>query len=92
MVIQPSEYLWSSYQANAMGKAIKCITRHPTYLSLGKTKASRLIAYRELIRGHLSDRDIHNIRQCLDHNYPMGNEKFKLEIEADLKTKLGHFK
>lgn len=31
MVTSPSEYVWSSYRANAMGKEIGLLTPHPTW-------------------------------------------------------------
>lgn len=32
------------------------------------------------------------LRDCLNHNYPMGNDRFKAQIEAKLNRKLGHQK
>lgn len=35
MVNDPSDYSWSSYQINALGKHSQLMTYHPLYLSLG---------------------------------------------------------
>ncbi|QSX37216.1 transposase [Shewanella sedimentimangrovi] len=92
MVDHPSEYRWSSYQSNGAGKAIRCLTPHPTYLSLGNTHTERQHAYRELFNCDISSEQLHILRDCLNHNYPMGNERFKSDIEAALNRKLGHLK
>ena len=36
MVEQPSDYVWSSYPTNALGKASEICTPHPLYLALGR--------------------------------------------------------
>ena len=36
MIKDPSEYIGSSYQSNALGKQSRLCTTHPLYLSLGK--------------------------------------------------------
>ncbi len=38
MVEDPSEYVWSSYQINALGKESDLCTPHPEYLRLGRAK------------------------------------------------------
>lgn len=42
MVAHASEYRWSNYQANALGKPIQLLTPHSLYLRLGKTEEERL--------------------------------------------------
>jgi hypothetical protein len=42
MVANPSDYIWSSYGGNAMGKEIRLLTPHPVYLALGDTTAQRI--------------------------------------------------
>jgi putative transposase len=41
MVNNPSDYSWSSYQINALGKHSQLMTYHPLYLSLGNTLEQR---------------------------------------------------
>ena len=60
------------------------------YLQLGKTASQRQYAYRELFSSALDTDQIHQIRQRLQHNYPLGNDKFKAQIEAALHTKIGN--
>jgi putative transposase len=45
MVRHPGDYRWSSFAANALGKRDTMLTRHPLYLSLGKTRQQREYAY-----------------------------------------------
>jgi len=54
MVESPSDYTWSSFKANGLGKLIKLWTPHPIYLQLGQTPAERAVAYRALFRGHIA--------------------------------------
>jgi len=58
MVEHASEYPWSSYQHNAVGKEIKLITPHGCYIELGRKKEERLTAYRALFRGRMAESDI----------------------------------
>ena len=48
MVKDPQEYLWSSYQINALGKESGLCTPHPEFLRLGKTKEQCMESYRAL--------------------------------------------
>ncbi|MEZ9820166.1 transposase [Shewanella sp. 10N.286.45.A1] len=90
MVRHPSEYAWSSYQANAMGKNIACLTPPPIYQALGDTPETRQYRYRELFNTALPTEEIHSIRNCTNHNYPLGSDKFKADIEANLNVRFGH--
>ena len=42
----PDVYRWSSYKANALGRADALLTRHETYLRLGSDDEARRSAYR----------------------------------------------
>lgn len=92
MVNCPGDYLWSSYQANANGKSIKCITPHPEYLALGTSKVQREQAYREIFQHILLPEQIHELRECLQHNYPLGSDIFKIRIEQTIDAKIGQLK
>jgi putative transposase len=89
MVTHPSEYKWSSYQQYGAAKIITCLTPHPLYLALGNTTEERQHRYRELFREALPEADAHQIRQCLQHNYPLGDARFKSLIEFSLQQKIG---
>ena len=89
MTSSPEDYRWSSYRANAWGEADKLVTAHPLYLELAGSDDSRLRAYRELFATALSKTDVHTIRQTLNACYPLGNDRFKQQVEAVINRKLG---
>lgn len=81
MVKHPSEYPWSSYQGNALGKDIKLLTPHSTYKALGKTVDKRQSAYRTLFRGRMAEKILTEIRECTNKAWVLGSDTFKQEIE-----------
>ncbi len=82
MVRHASEYPWSSYQGNALGKSIQLLTPHSLYKRLGKAEAERLTAYRALFRGRMPERDMTAIRESTNKGWVWGDERFKAQIEA----------
>ena len=81
MVDEPSEYSWSSYQCNALGKESSLRTPHELYQRLGKSKAERLEAYRALFEVHVTDKLITELRNCTNKGLALGGDRFKQEIE-----------
>ncbi len=61
MVNHSSDYEWSSYHTNALGKPSKLISPHPLYLSIATNKYERLQGYKNLFKIALSDKDIKKI-------------------------------
>ena len=82
MVAHASEYPWSSYQGNALGKPVQLLTAHPIYDQLGKTDEERQSAYRALFRGRMPERDLVAIREATNKAWALGDERFKAQIEA----------
>jgi len=76
MVDDPAHYRWTSYRANALGRADELITPHPVYLALGQEARPRQAAYRALLRGELDAEVISDIRLALNQNQPLGNARF----------------
>jgi len=81
MVSDPAQYVWSSYQCHALGKAIKMCTPHEEYRVLGDTASLRQSAYRALFRAHVDDELIKDIRSAVNKGMALGGERFKDEIE-----------
>ncbi len=81
MVEDPADYVWSSYQINALGRASELCTPHPEYLSLGREKASRLKRYRSLFKANVEDELLSEIRSGINKGLALGNDRFKDEIE-----------
>ena len=88
MVSKPEEYKWSSYLVNAWGSESH-LTLHGEYLKLGSDSESRCYAYRELFKHQLSDHDIHLIERAADYCHPVGNDRFRQQIEDKYGIKLG---
>ena len=84
MVLHPQDYRWSSYHANALGKASCMIDPHEQYLRLGCDAAARQEAYRALFKAQLDEEVIGQIRSATNGNYALGSERFQREIEATL--------
>ena len=89
MVKHPSEYRWSSFNANAHGGLSGLLTPHESWLTLGDDEVCRQTAYRELFRETLDQRQIENIRHGVQKGIPTGNTRFKRKIEVALSIKLG---
>jgi putative transposase len=82
MIADPSEYAWSSYRGNAMGKDIGLLTPHHTYLALGETAAQRIIRYRKLFADVIPMNTLDQIRECTNKSWVLGSSKFKAQIES----------
>jgi putative transposase len=65
MVTDPSEYPWSSYAANALGRCDPLVTPHACYLALGSTDDERQSNYRAIAAQRLAEPDLAEIRTYL---------------------------
>jgi len=90
MVPAPADYAWSSYSYHALGKTQPLIEDHALYLELGATPEIRQHTYRELFRCALDAKDIQAMHTSTQLGVPLGNDRFKEQIEAALGRKLGH--
>ena len=82
MVAEPGEYRWSSYRCHGLGRLDGNIADHEAYLGLGRTASVRQSAYRKLFREMLGNDEISQIRRSTQLGWPLGNDRFKSEIEA----------
>jgi putative transposase len=82
MVQEPSEYSWSSYQCNGLGKHSDLLTAHPVYLSISEDVNKRQVDYRQLFAHHVEPKMIDDIRQATHKGLALGNAQFKFTIEA----------
>ena len=62
--MRPQDYRWSSYHANALGKASRFIVPHEQYLRLARDDADRQEAYRALFKVHLDEEVVGQIRSA----------------------------
>ena len=88
MVDHPSEYPWSSYRANGVGKRIGLISPHRVYIALGKTEKERQEYYRGLFKGLISDLTLGEIREATNKAWVLGSDKFKQEIQPAVNRRI----
>jgi putative transposase len=89
MVERPEEYKWSSYGINAWDDR-SWLSPHDEYRRLGTTNPDRCYAYRELFKYQLSEQDLHLIRKAAHYCQPVGNDRFREQIEKQYGIKLGN--
>jgi len=92
MVTGPEDYQWSSYQCNASINDDPLVTPHHLYLKLGDNEESRKKNYRDLFRTSFDGGELDEVRGCLQSGTPLGNDRFKDQIEQALKIKVGQTK
>ena len=90
MVDHPANYRWSSYAANALGVSNAVLTAHTEYVTLGRLSDNRQSVYRDLFDGGSTSDELKLLRCALQTGTPLGNERFKAEIEASLDILVGH--
>jgi len=90
MVEHPADYRWSSYGVNAGIRPRKQLVEHECYKRLGLDNESRYFSYRELFAYELESSLVHDIRRASTFSMPLGDDRFKEQIELALKRKLGH--
>jgi len=78
-----SEYPWSSYRHSAVGLNIELITPHPEYKKLGRYPETCRKEYRKLFRGRMSEKDLHEIRDCTNKAWALGDDRFKVRVEEE---------
>jgi putative transposase len=86
----PADYPWSSYRVNALGEPSPLVSPHPAYLALGADGSERQAAYRELFTAHIGPEMLGDVRACLQSGTPLGNDRFRLQIEQALGVKVGY--
>jgi putative transposase len=89
MVSTPGDYRWSSFAANAFGLSDKLVYPHERYRALGNTDEQRLYAYQELFRNALEPDHVHSIRASVQTGTPLGNDRFRAQVEAALGKRVG---
>ena len=92
MVKHPGDYPWSSYRQNAFGKGGPLITQHKLYRDLGATEEERRTCYRSLFETTLAKEDIGIIRSAARFSMPVGDGRFKTQIERVLGCSIGQAK
>ncbi len=89
MVEVPADYAWSSYRSNALGEEAPILSAHSDYLALGRSDSERRSAYRALFAIHLDQNTLNQKRECLQTGTPLGNDRFRVQIEQALGRPVG---
>ncbi len=88
MVVDPADYCWSSYRTNGLGESGPMLTPQHEYLQLGNSVEARCKAYRDLFTAHVDQVMIKEIRESVNKGLALGSERFKDEIEVNLKRRV----
>lgn len=89
MVAHPGDYPWSRYRHHRAGRISSLIDDHEVFLRLGPTTEERQYRYRELFRPSLDERDVHDVRRSVSYSMPLGDDRFKAQIESMLGRSVG---
>lgn len=81
IVSDPADYDWSSYRANALGRAEARLSLHPVFLALGGDGRARCEAYRRLFEIGQPVSQLDDIRLSLNQSQPLGNRSFQVAMQ-----------
>jgi len=81
LVQHPQHYRWSSYRANAQGKADSLVSPHELYLALEARPHQRQAAYQALFQAHIDPEILDDIRQATQKGWALGKDRFNDQIE-----------
>jgi putative transposase len=82
MVKDPADYVWSSYQCNALGRKDLLLTPHELYLALDYNPIVRQALYRSLFTSHVEGALLKDIRYAVNKGLVLGSERFVAKLEA----------
>ncbi|MFV8816808.1 transposase [Haliea sp. E17] len=89
MVTHPGSYQWSSHACNAFAREDSLVTPHANYLSLGATAKKRAQNYRRLFEAQDDEGELEEIRLHTQSGTPLGNQRFRYQIETSLGVRAG---
>lgn len=81
---RPEQHRWSSIHANLGLIADPLVTPHPRFLALGRNRAARVAAYRELLQRGIDRDEMDGIRAYLQQERVLGNPRFQAMVEQSL--------
>jgi putative transposase len=91
LVKRPEEYQWSSYGVNGWGDE-SWLTAHAEYLRLGRGREKRCTGYRNLFAERISEEDLHLLRKAVHYCQPVGDDRFRRQIEDKYGVRLGQMR
>ena len=88
MVLRAGDYRWSSYRHWAGIDDIPWLDEHPIYTELGTSAEDRQEAYRRWVHAAVPRREWETIRLATARGHPIGNDRFRQEIERRLERRI----
>ena len=88
MVSRPEEYRWSSNGANAWGDK-SWIIPHEVFRALADEPCIRRQMYKGLFATELREENLSLFRKAAHYCQPVGDDRFRVQIEAKYGVKLG---
>jgi putative transposase len=88
IVSHPGDYPWSSYQHNVYGIPNQLISEHSLYQELGSDPELRRASYQELFVTDMDEKMLSNIRKAINFSTPLGNDRFRDEINQAITDKV----
>lgn len=82
MAEKPSDYYWSSYSANALGKSSSLLSPHSEYLKLGRYPKQRRERYQALFSAHMEQPVVEAITVATNKGLALGSDRFKAQVES----------
>jgi putative transposase len=89
MVVDPADYPWSSYRANALGEPNALITPHARYVGLAETTVERRARYLRLFEGEMTNAELARIRDAANGGFALGSPRFIEEMGRLLGRRAG---
>jgi len=81
MVVDPGDYAWSSYRANALGRRDAVITPHALFLAISRDEAERRERYRALVAEGVAGDQVREIRLVTQRQRALGPPPFRRFVE-----------
>lgn len=84
IVLDPADYVWSSYTHHIGVRPNPLITDHSLYWALGNTPFEREAAYKLLAEQVLTHDELCDLRESTHKGWVLGSESFKTNLEKQL--------
>lgn len=84
MVERPEQHRWSSVHASLGLINDPLVAEHPRFTALGRNRAARAAAWRELLRQGIRQDDLEGIRAHLKQERALGDRRFQAMVEKSV--------
>lgn len=88
LVANPSDYPWSSFRHNALGRPDPIVTPHSLVQSMGQHPAERAAAYQSLFDYSLDPDACELIRSATNAGIAVGDENFQRKLERSTRRRM----